>query len=142
MIASQMQDHKKKHNLRAMKSFLGMKPLASRSLKPVKSYASSITINGVDVRCFPDLIAIEGDVVKYFLLNCSESAFDHEAARRALELTHWLLNEADVITAPGDIEFVDLCNQVVHINGKSPRKTVVKEAIQNLKVIDQVWPIA
>jgi hypothetical protein len=139
--ASAMADHKKNHNERVLRAFLKCASFSGRVLIPQKSTSIAITRHATNVRLFADLTATENSRLKYFLFNFTTSPIDAELARQTLELMNWLLTLAGNTVQPSDVELIDLASGTVFTNPKKIRATVARQADQNLKIINQLWPI-
>lgn len=139
--ASQMPDHKKEHNERAMLAFLNTAGISGRTFTPVKPVNVSANRYGTDIRLFPDLAALENGSEKIVLFNFTIAPTDPELARRTLELSYWLHTRAGSSLIPTSFEYVDLQANVVHINNRQPRATIIRNAEANLRAITQLWPI-
>ena len=139
--ASNMAQHKITHNIRAMNDFLQMTAFTGRILVPFGSATVQHTLQNCDIRLFPDLSAAENNRNKFFLINFSQFPVDPDYARRALELSYWLHNSAGLGSRYGDFEFIDVTGQTIYRNNRRPRATVVRNATQNITVINQLWPI-
>lgn len=134
-------DHKRDHNVRAIGDFLKHGNLTARILKPVAPQTFAIARNGVDVRLHPDVDAYDGSTRKYILVNYTLVPVDPDLARRTLELMYWLLDELGIRLAITDCELIDLQTGNVFVNSKKLRSTVIKNALQNLRIVNQLWPI-
>ncbi len=134
-------DHKRDHNLRAIRDFGSHEALTSRVLRPVKPTTYVIKQNNVDIRLHPDLEAYDGTSRKFILINYSLTAVEPDLVRRTLELMYWLLDSYGLQLRPVDCEIIDLKSGLLYTNNRSPRSTIIRNADQNLLVINQLWPI-
>jgi hypothetical protein len=134
-------DHKRTHNIRAMQAFRGNQTISGRVLITAAPQTYSITAHGVDVRLHPDLEAVDGGSTKYILFNYTMAPIEAELARRTLELMYWLLDDAGASLSPIDCEMICLESGTIYTNNRAPRATVIRNAQNNLRAINQLWPI-
>jgi hypothetical protein len=96
-------------------------------------------LGAVELRASPDLIATdEKNRRKLLYYHCKATSYDKEAAKRLIEIAHWLCEENEIEIPPKDIELIDLSNGVVH-HVKTRRASTVKQMKQTAKVIEAIW---
>jgi hypothetical protein len=134
-------DHRRIHNIRAMQAFARNPSVAGRVLITAAPQTYSVSVHGVDVRLHPDLEGVDGASTKYVLFNYSIDPIDDGLARRTLELMYWLLDGAGATVSPGDCEVICLASDTIHTNNRAPRITILRNAQENLRAINQLWPI-
>lgn len=123
---------------RVLQSFEGSDQL-QRQLTIAKNPKIISNLGTVELRASPDIVATdEAGTAKMLYYHCKSTAYDQEAAKRLIEIAHWLCEENEIEIAPRDIEVIDLSNGVLH-RIRSRRESTIKQMKQTAKVIASLW---
>jgi hypothetical protein len=125
-------------NLRVLDCFEGSNQ-AARSLLPSGHPPLRMAIGSVEIRLALDMSASEGSLAKRFYYNPRVVALDGEVARAAIEIAHWLLEQAGFSTPIRNIEYVDLTGGRV-FRTRRRRAATIKRLKANARIIEALWP--
>lgn len=113
---------------------------AKRSLRPTINSKRVAYTRNVELRLSPDLVAYEGDELRYIFFNSKAEAADPETARLTLELGHWILNqESFEDVGPHQLEYIDLFTGTAS-RGRKIRKKTLRDLKENARLIESLWP--
>lgn len=126
------------HSMRVVEQFWASEH-ASRGLKLVTWKRYLLELNGVELRTSPDLLALQGEELRFIYFNLNAEEQDPEAARMTLEIAHWILKENGVDVRPEQLELIDLFTGTLY-RGKKPRQRTIKLMQENAKLIESFWP--
>lgn len=132
------QESKKKNNLRVLSAF-EKSDFARRDFSVATSPRISASIDNVTLRLSPDLRLVEHGTPSVVYLNCRGRAVDPDAARRTLEIAHWVLEETGEPIKISQLEYVDLFRNTSY-TFKTRRLTTISTLKQNARIIDALWP--
>lgn len=126
------------HSMRVLEQFWASEH-ASRGLKLVTWKRYLFELGDVELRTSPDLLALQGDDLRFIYFNLNAEEQDPEVARMTLELAHWIMKENDVDVRPEQLEFIDLFTGTLY-RGKKPRQRTIELMQENAKLIESFWP--
>jgi len=130
--------HRRRNLERAIKAFAQSKS-AQRKLFSVAVPRLEAALGAVGIKASPDLQAVDekgNQVVIYY--HCGTLAFDVEAAKRLLEIAHWIYAQNDQELAPRQFEMLDLSSGTLH-QIKKVRPSTIKDMKTTAKLIESVW---
>ncbi|WP_162456185.1 hypothetical protein [Pseudoxanthomonas kalamensis] len=125
------------HCTRVLESFVQSEH-AKRDLKPQPTPRYYIDLNGLELRLAPDLVALDGDELRYIYFNANAHEQDPKTARLQLEFAYWLLRESGVDVLPRQVELIDLFSGKLFL-GKKPRKASLRDLADNARIIVTLW---
>lgn len=126
------------HSMRVMEQFWASEH-ASRGLKLVTWKRYLLELGDVELRTSPDVLALEGEELRFIYFNLNAEEQDPEVARMTLEIAHWVMKENGVEVRPEQLEFIDLFTGKLY-RGKKPRQRTIKLMQENAKLIESLWP--
>jgi len=135
---AQGNEHRRRNLERAIKAF-SQTDEAKRRLSSVRVPRLEAALGNVGIKASPDLEAIDEDgdsVVIYY--HCGTLAFDVEAAKRLLEIAHWIYEQNGLNLHPWQFEMLDLSSGTLH-TVKKIRPATIKDMKTTAKLIESVW---
>jgi len=136
--AGQKVSHKRANLERAIRAF-AQSEHTRRHLNNVRVPRVESAVGTVEIKASPDLEATEDDgkqVVIYY--HCGHLAFDIEAAKRLLEIAHWIYEQNQIDIAPQQFEMLDLSSGTLH-KVRRIRPATIKNMKTTAKVIESLW---
>jgi hypothetical protein len=131
------QPSKRENSNRALDNFL-KSDFSKMQLTPVTNGRMVAMVEGVAVKLSPDLKAKWDGVDHYFYINCCNSQYNGETARKLLEIAHYVLTANGLDVKPEQLHFVDLFGQKIFAIS-SIRQCTVQALYEDAKGIGSVW---
>jgi len=129
----------RRENLNRVLESFGNSDQLQRQLTIARKPRIIANLGTVELRASPDIVAIdEAGATKLLYYHCKSTAYDQEAAKRLIEISHWLCEENEIDIAPRDIEVIDLSNGTLH-RIRNRRESTVRQMKQTAKVIASLW---
>jgi hypothetical protein len=136
-LQSTEQNAKTKNNIRAIEAFRDS-VLKDRRIQIRTVPRQTIRFGTVEVRFTPDLCGLEGDAMRYFILNPRRQDANDEIARMTLELGYHILYHNGIVCKLNEFEYVNLLsNQVM----KAPRfrQGTITKAERTAQIVEALW---
>lgn len=112
---------------------------SSRALTPVAQPKFATQLGTVNLRLSLDLLAHEAGVARHLFYNFRSASIDAEIARCAIDIAHWVLEQAGVVVPIRQIEYVDFASSKVY-RLTQRRFGTIKKLRANAKLIEAIWP--
>lgn len=127
------------HNLRVLAAFANSDQL-NRPLAPTVLIKHSLLVDhGVELRLSFDLCASEGNRPYAIFYNTRDAPVEPSIAQTTVELARWALDDLGAGHAATVVQLVDLKSGTI-FSAKSTKKTTLRRASENAKIIATLWP--
>lgn len=130
--------HQRDNLTRVLKAFRSSDQ-CKRKLTGIAVPRLDAQIDSVSIRASADLEGTDDSGHrKIIYFHCGSVSFDVEAAKRLLEIAHWIYEQNGREIDPINFEMVDLTCGTLH-RVKSIRSTTIKNMTVTSKMISQLW---
>lgn len=136
--ATKKLQHQRDNLERVIRAF-DASPQSERILNSIRVPRIDASVGAVLLRASPDLEGQDNKGSrKVIYFHCGSLKFDAEAAKRLLEISHWIYEQNEIDIDPAAFEMIDVSAGVLH-RVKTVRPTTIKNMKSTSKLIEQLW---